>query len=114
MNQLLTLIIVSLLSGPIAFTAGAAQDHGMHPSASPSARQTVISTKGVVKLIDLDNNKVTIAHDPIPAINWPAMTMRFTFDDPAMIAEIQVGNQVALDFVQAGNISQLKKIALAQ
>lgn len=120
MNHLLKLTLFSLLSGVVAFNSLAAQDHGGHatttaqPSASENTQQTIISTKGEVKLIDLENQKVTIAHEPIPAINWPAMTMRFTFEDPSMINHVQIGNQVELDFVQQGNISLLKKISITQ
>lgn len=120
MNHLLKLTLFSLLSGLVAFNTLAAQEHDGHaattaqPSATGETQQTMISTKGEVKLIDLENHKVTIAHEPIPAINWPAMTMRFTFEEPSMINHIQVGHQVELEFVQQGNISLLKKIAVTQ
>ncbi len=54
--------------------------------------------KGVVKTIDAANGKITIAHEPVATLKWPAMTMTFaiTKDQLAAIAE---GNQVQFDFV---------------
>lgn len=120
MNNLLKLVVFTLLSGPVALTAVAAQDHQGHgmPAAQTAATnpvsEKVITTKGEIKIIDLDNKKITVAHEPIPSINWPAMTMRFTFDDPAQISGLKVGDKIDLDFVQQGNISLLKKIALTR
>ncbi len=120
MNNLLKLVVFTLLSGPVALTAVAAQDHQGHgmpaaqTAATNPASEKVITTKGEIKIIDLDNKKITVAHEPIPSINWPAMTMRFTFDDPAQISSLKVGDKIDLDFVQQGNISLLKKIALTR
>lgn len=58
-----------------------AGDHSMHMAAQSPAVQAV----GVVKAIDAANGKVTIEHEPIAALQWPAMTMRFTFKDPKLV-----------------------------
>ncbi|EAM8401151.1 copper ABC transporter substrate-binding protein, partial [Salmonella enterica] len=53
----------------------------------------------------------TIAHDAIPAVGWPAMTMRFTFlQADESISALKVGSHVDFSFVQQGNISLLKSI----
>lgn len=95
-----------------AYSNHASTDTAHHITESSVAE--TIKTKGVVKLIDTDSQKLTIAHEPIPAINWPAMTMRFTYEDPSMIADIKEGSQVDLDFIQQGNISLLTKITVTQ
>lgn len=79
-----------------------------------ASQQQVISASGVVKQIDLVNKKITIAHEAIPSLGWPAMTMRFTFitqDDS--INALTVGSPVSFSFIQQGNISLLQSINIA-
>lgn len=73
----------------------------------------VINARGVVQAIDLKNKKITIAHEAIPSIGWPAMTMRFTFTTPDdSIHALKVGSSVSFSFIQQGNISLLQKIGI--
>ncbi len=53
--------------------------HGDMNAASDASVQQVIKGTGVVKDIDMNSKKITISHEAIPAVGWPAMTMRFTF-----------------------------------
>ena len=98
----------------IVFSAGLhaeVHQHEMMSAASEGATEQVVSGTGIVKDIDLTNKKVTIAHEAIPEIGWPAMTMRFTFTDAdESIKAVKVGNRVNFSFVQQGNISLLKSI----
>lgn len=86
------------------------QHEGMRAE-SDAALEQIIHGKGVVKEIDLMNKKITISHDAIPAVGWPAMTMRFTFiKADGSINALKPGSQVDFTFVQQGNISLLKSI----
>lgn len=53
--------------------------HGDMNAASDASVQQVIKGTYVVKDIDMNSKKITISHEAIPAVGWPAMTMRFTF-----------------------------------
>ena len=54
---------------------------------------------------------MTISHEAIPEIGWPAMTMRFTFIQvDESITALKVGSHVNFSFVQQGNLSLLKSI----
>lgn len=76
-----------------------------------SAKAQVIEGTGIVKRIDMDAKKITIDHQAIPAISWPAMTMRFTFSEPTeAIKQLKEGEQVNFSFVQQGNLSLLQDI----
>lgn len=90
MNSLSKVALFTLISGAV-FAAQAADPHaGMAMHEQPAAAQTQsISGKGVIKAIDMDSKKITIAHEAIPAVNWPPMTMRFTITpaDPAQQCE---------------------------
>ncbi|EHN8921427.1 cation efflux system protein CusF [Enterobacter asburiae] len=98
----------------IMFSAGiqaeAHQHKGMSSTSEGTSEQLITGT-GIVKDIDLTNKKVTISHEAIPAIGWPAMTMRFTFiQADESINALKVGSHVDFSFVQQGNISLLKSI----
>lgn len=71
------------------------QGHGGHaaPAAAPSAVQGV----GVVRAVNAKAGKITIAHEPIPALSWPAMTMAFRVTDRQMLDKVSVGAHVAFD-----------------
>ena len=85
--------------------------HAEMSAASEGATEQVITGTGIVKDIDLTNKKVTISHEAIPEIGWPAMTMRFTFmQADASITALKVGSHVNFSFVQQGNLSLLKSI----
>ncbi|MCM7770574.1 cation efflux system protein CusF [Enterobacter asburiae] len=98
----------------IMFSAGLQAEVHQHEgmsAASEGTTEQLITGTGIVKDIDFTNKKVTIAHEAIPAIGWPAMTMRFTFiQDDESINALKVGSHVDFSFVQQGNISLLKSI----
>ena len=98
----------------VTFSAGLQAEVHQHEAMSAAregAAEQVITGTGIVKDIDLTNKKVTISHEAIPAIGWPAMTMRFTFIEvDESINALKVGSHVDFSFVQQGNISLLKSI----
>lgn len=61
-----------------------------------AAKSDTASASGIVKKVDSANGMVTLQHGPIPAIQWPAMTMGFKVADPALLKEIKEGE--AVDF----------------
>ena len=94
------------------FPVQAADPHaGMAMHEQPAAAQTQsISGKGVIKAIDMDSKKITIAHEAIPAVNWPPMTMRFTITPQTQLNNVKDGDSVDFTFVQQGNLSLLQDI----
>ena len=84
MNSLSKIALFTLLSGAV-FAAQAADTHA-----------------GMAK--------ITIAHDAIPAVNWPPMTMRFTITPQTQLNNVKDGDSVDFTFVQQGNLSLLQDI----
>lgn len=102
----------------VMFSAGLhaeTHQHGDMNAASDASSQQIIKGAGVVKEIDLNTKKITISHEAIPAVGWPAMTMRFTFiNTDENINALKAGNHVDFSFIQQGNISLLKSINVTQ
>lgn len=64
---------------------------------------------GVVTKIDGSAPKITIAHEPVPALGWPAMTMGFAAPDVDLTG-IQVGDKVAFEFATEGMNAAITRI----
>jgi Cu/Ag efflux protein CusF len=58
---------------------------------------------GVVKAIDTEKGKVTLAHGPVKSLNWPAMTMAFAVKDKSLLDQVKVGQKVHVEFVKRGS-----------
>ena len=54
------------------------------------------SGMGMITNVDPNNGTVTIKHGPIPAANWPAMTMMFNAD-PQLLEGMMPGDKVSFD-----------------
>ena len=67
------------------------------------ARTSAISGSGVVRSIDKVNGKVQLAHEPIDALGWPAMTMVFRLKDSALADRITVGDKVDFFLEKSGS-----------
>ncbi|MBX3639692.1 MAG: efflux RND transporter periplasmic adaptor subunit [Nitrosomonas sp.] len=50
---------------------------------------------GIIQSIDWTHATVTIAHDPIASLKWPAMTMDFHVTDPALLQSVKPGQVIA-------------------
>ncbi|HCD2000204.1 cation efflux system protein CusF [Citrobacter farmeri] len=111
MNTVFKAVLFAVFS-TLAINAQANEHHhGDMMGAMPAAEQSpTVSASGVVKSVDMESKKVTIEHGPIPALNWPAMTMRFTITPQTQLNGIKAGDNVAFTFIQQGNLSLLQDI----
>ena len=82
---------------------------GMH-EATPADVQGV----GVVKAVDTAKNTITLQHEAIAAIGWPAMTMTFKLASPDLLKGVKVGDKVRFSLHPAGIASTVTAIAPAQ
>ncbi len=79
----------------------------------PCANQTAQAT-GVIEAIDTAKRTVTIKHQAIPSIHWPAMTMTFKADPPSLLKGLKVGERVNFTLHPAGMNSTVTAIAPAK
>jgi Cu(I)/Ag(I) efflux system protein CusF len=69
------------------------------PAASAPAAMSHQAT-GIVKKFDTKAGLVTLAHEPVKSMNWPAMTMGFQVKDKMLFDKLSVGKKVDFEFVQ--------------
>jgi Cu(I)/Ag(I) efflux system protein CusF len=77
---------------------------GMDMKNDPGAKAAATSHRGsgVVKSVDHEKGTVSIAHGPVPTMNWPAMTMTFKVRDKNLLDRAKQGAKVEFSFVQSG------------
>lgn len=80
-----------------------AHSHCGAVAADAAAQVAVYKATGSVKNINKAAGKVTIAHDAIPELHWPAMTMSFGVADRKLLDELSAGKKVDFRFVQRGH-----------
>ena len=67
-----------------------------------SSAGTLHQGTGKVTKVDAAGGTVTIAHEPVDSMNWPAMTMTFKVQDKKMLDKAKSGQKVDFSFVQSG------------
>ena len=65
---------------------------------------------GVVKSVDADKGAVTVDHEAVSSMNWPAMTMSFKAHDKRMLQPLKPGSKIEFDFVNRGKDHVITKI----
>ena len=58
---------------------------------------------GVVKKADAKAGTVTLDHEAVKSMNWPAMSMTFQVKDKALMDKFSQGKKVDVEFEQRGN-----------
>ncbi|GHV55188.1 cation efflux system protein CusF [Deltaproteobacteria bacterium] len=104
------LLALAVSAAGFAGFSQAAMGHGSHGGMNAGQARTpekssLYSTTGVINKVDLSGRKLTISHQPVPAVNWPAMTMTFTVEADVSINEAKVGDKVRFDFYNQGSAS---------
>ena len=84
-----------------------------HAAMSAAAETKVSHGMGVVQAIDTAAGTVTLAHEAIPELNWPAMTMPFKVTGDAA-AHIAVGDKVMFELTGEGDAVTVTEIEKAE
>lgn len=94
MTSTATLAIAALLA---ACTQAPAPGTAAHARHSVSGQLLTATATGVVESIDASADTITLAHDPVAELGWPAMTMDF-LATPALAARAKPGERVRFGF----------------
>lgn len=86
---------------------------GQQPAAQQQRREDRIQGRGIVRAVDGAGGRVTLAHEPLPAIDWPAMTMTFAVSDRSLLRGRKVGERVTFSFQrpQPGQTPVIERIS---
>jgi Cu(I)/Ag(I) efflux system protein CusF len=96
-------LVISLLAAALAGPAYAQmKDHSGDHGAASQSEAKAHSGVGVVKSVDAEKGTVMLAHEPIPSMRWPSMTMKFIAGDRKLLEKLTPGKRVEFDFVQRG------------
>ena len=79
---------IALLLAAVPFAVCAAED---------------IPGRGVVKKVDAAAGVVKLAHEPIPAIKWPAMTMDIKVQDARLLTGLKPEQKVDFGLVRGAD-----------
>lgn len=67
-----------------------------------STPTTTSDTRGRIESINKQTNKVKLKHGPIPKFEMPGMTMVFRVQDPKLLDQVKVGDEVGVNIDQVG------------
>jgi Cu(I)/Ag(I) efflux system membrane fusion protein len=72
------------------------------PEGSPAAAPKTVGhhAEGRLEDIALKAGTVSVHHQPIPSLKWPAMTMDFVLANPSLVAGIKPGAQISIEIVE--------------
>ncbi len=108
-------LVSTLLAGTLIAACGSVAAQTMDPNMpgmagmdkAPSADAQGV---GVVKAIDPTKGTITLQHQPIASIHWPAMTMAFKVASPDLLKNVSVGEKVQFGLRPAGMNSTVTSI----
>jgi len=108
--------LATLFLVPVAYAAdkepmdGMPMDHkGMNMQMDHKPAGQTATATGTVKKVNTESGTVTIAHGPVQALGWPAMTMGFKAE-PDQLKTLKEGDQVEFEFASKGMDSTITRI----
>jgi Cu(I)/Ag(I) efflux system membrane fusion protein len=84
------------LRSTVARLSSAAEDVVAAGATDASAAPTAHLTQG--RITALGSDAITVSHDPVPSLRWPAMTMTFKAPVGGVPASLSVGDRVSFSF----------------
>lgn len=63
-------------------------------------KEDTIESTGTVQALDPIDRSITLAHEPIPALSWPAMEMAFDVSDSVDLDAVEVGAEVRFSLLE--------------
>ena len=90
---------------PAEATTGTTLDNMAMPAEAKMAKGT-----GVVTAVDAAGGSITLEHQAMPEVEWPAMTMTFSAK-PQILEGVKVGDKVSFDASIQGNAGEVTAIS---
>ena len=77
---------------------------------APDSGAKTGSSVGMITAIDAAAGTVTIQHQAIPAVGWPAMTMPFKASPSTLLDGLKVGDKVKFDVKLQGSDAEVTAV----
>ena len=90
-------------------TAASTSEATMNKMAMPAEAKMAKGT-GVVTAVDPVSGTITLDHEAMPEVEWPAMTMTFSAK-PQVLEGVKVGDKVAFDASIQGSAGEVTAIS---
>ncbi|MEO6081462.1 MAG: copper-binding protein [Steroidobacteraceae bacterium] len=110
-SQIIAALSLALLAGSAGMAADIPAMKTAPPAAGAAERLQTAHAVGTVKSLDSAKGTITLSHEPVPAIKWPAMTMGFKISKE-LAANIKQGDKVNFDFTTKGMDATVTKIVV--
>jgi len=95
-----------------SLAAGGTAETSNSNIASPAAQENTAATHSATGTVTtVSAGGVTIAHEPVATLQWPAMTMAVAAEDAAMLQGIKPGDRVSFAFRESADGVTLASIA---
>ena len=108
---LLPVALLAAACSPPASEPAAKIDMGSASEPATLAITGQITSVGTVIAVDAEAGTVSLDHEAIAALHWPAMSMQFTAEDPAILQGIAVGDRVSFELKSATETQTIVAIA---
>jgi len=108
-SLIVPIALLAAACSPPATQEAKTDDMNMSEPATPAAAGPITST-GTVTQVDAAAGTITINHGAIEAVSWPAMTMQFTAENPAILQGIAVGDTVSFELKSATETSVVTSV----
>ena len=108
------LALAGVLTFAAAETATAQPAHNpmaaMKGMSMPASTTKTGKGTGVITEIYVKAGAITIKHQPIAALGWPAMTMSFKATPPSVLKGLKVGQKIGFDANQGSGLPEITAV----
>jgi Cu(I)/Ag(I) efflux system periplasmic protein CusF len=111
--QAIWILALTMVAGGAAAAAEMAGMTTDKPADEAMQQPRVNRATGVVKAVDAAAGKITLSHEAVPSIRWPAMTMAFKAS-PELVSSVKPGDRVDFEFVSKGMDATITAIGKAR
>jgi Cu(I)/Ag(I) efflux system membrane fusion protein len=99
-----------LLDSEASLTGIAARPLAADAAVKPTPKPGLAETRGRIEALTSDS--ITISHEAVPQVGWPAMTMTFKLGAPGLAKGRKVGDRVVFAFEPGSGAPVIQRISL--
>lgn len=86
--------LLAALAAPVLAQSTPSNDAPSANAQAPAQAADTELSEGEIRKVNTATGKLTIQHGPLKNLNMPGMTMVFQVRDPALLAQVKVGDKV--------------------